>query len=141
MNGIYNVPELLPNNEGIYELELSIKNQNATTIGFRLYNEKGEEVDMQYNMKENKFSMDRRKSGKVSFNDNFPMLTWTAIEKDEELKLRLFIDKSSIEAFGNNGRFAMTNQVFPSTPYNSMSFYSNGGSYKVDSFLVYGLKK
>ena len=111
--------------------------------------EKGEEVDMQYDMKEKKFSMDRRKSGEVSFNENFPMLTWTAIEQGgneeqggkEALKLRLFVDKSSVEAFGDGGRFVMTNQVFPSEPYTHIDFYSKGGAYKVDSFVIYKLKK
>lgn len=132
---------MIPGNEGAYEIELTIKNQHADIIGFRLYNDKGEEVDMQYDMKENKFSMDRRKSGDVSFNENFPTLTWTAIESGRnELKLRLFVDKSSIEAFGDGGRFAMTNQVFPSEPYCHIGFYSKGGSYKVDSFVVYRLK-
>ena len=133
--------DLIPNNEGAYEIELSLKNQQAEIIGFRLYNDKGEEVDMQYDMKEKKFSMDRRKSGEVNFNENFPMLTWTAIGDKDEMKLRLFVDRSSVEAFGDGGRFAMTNQVFPSEPYNHISFYSKGGAYKVDSFVVYKLKK
>ena len=96
---------------------------------------------MQYDMKEKKFSMDRRKSGEVSFNENFPMLTWTAIGDKDEMKLRLFVDRSSVEAFGDGGRFAMTNQVFPSEPYNHISFYSKGGAYKVDSFVVNKLNK
>ena len=50
------------------------------------------------------------------------------------------MDKSSVEAFGDGGRFAMTNQVFPSEPYNHIDFYSKGGAYKVDSFVVYKLK-
>jgi len=142
VNGTRIVKDLIPNNEGAYEIELSLKNQQAEIIGFRLYNDKGEEVDMQYDMKEKKFSMDRRKSGEVNFNENFPMLTWTAIEGDkDEMKLRLFVDRSSVEAFGDGGRFAMTNQVFPSEPYNHISFYSKGGAYKVDSFVVYKLKK
>lgn len=141
VNGTRIVKDLIPNNEGAYEIELSVKNQQAEIIGFRLYNDKGEEVDMQYDMKEKKFSMDRRKSGEVSFNENFPMLTWTAIGDKDEMKLRLFVDRSSVEAFGDGGRFAMTNQVFPSEPYNHISFYSKGGAYKVDSFVVYKLKK
>ena len=93
-------------------------------------------------MKENRFSMDRRKSGDVGFNENFPALTWTAVESGKnELKLHLFVDKSSVEAFGDGGRFAMTNQVFPSEPYNHIDFYSKGGAYKVDSFIVYRLKQ
>ncbi len=139
VNGTRTFNEILPGNEGAYEMELTIKNRNAEVIGLRLFNEAGEEVDMNYNLKEKKFSMDRRKSGNVSFNENFPMTTWTAIEGKDEMKLRLFVDKSSIEAFGDDGRFAMTNLVFPSMPYNRMSFYSKGGSYKV-SCIAY-LKK
>lgn len=148
VNGTRTIKDMIPGNDGAYEIELTIENQHADVIGFRLYNDKGEEVDMQYDMKEKKFSMDRRKSGAVSFNENFPMLTWTAIEQGgneeqsgkEALKLRLFVDKSSVEAFGDGGRFAMTNQVFPSEPYNHIDFYSKGGAYKVDSFVVYKLK-
>ena len=148
VNGTRTIKEMIPGNDGAYEIELTIENQHADVIGFRLYNDKGEEVDMQYDMKEKKFSMDRRKSGEVSFNENFPMLTWTAIEQGrneeqggkEALKLRLFVDKSSVEAFGDGGRFVMTNQVFPSEPYNHIDFYSKGGAYKVDSFVVHKLK-
>lgn len=142
VNGTRTIKDMIAGNEGAYEIELTIENQHADVIGFRLYNDKGEEVDMQYDMKERKFSMDRRKSGDVGFNENFPMLTWTAIESGkDELKLRLFVDKSSVEAFGDGGRFVMTNQVFPSEPYTHIDFYSKGGAYKVDSFVIYKLKK
>ena len=142
VNGTRIIKDMIAGNEGAYEIELTIENQHADVIGFRLYNDKGEEVDMQYDMTEKKFSMDRRKSGDVGFNENFPMLTWTAIESGkDELKLRLFVDKSSVEAFGDGGRFVMTNQVFPSEPYTHIDFYSKGGAYKVDSFVIYKLKK
>ena len=142
VNGTRTIKDMIAGNEGAYEIELTIENQYADVIGFRLYNDKGEEVDMQYDMKEKKFSMDRRKSGEVGFNENFPMLTWTTIESGkDELKLRLFVDKSSVEAFVDGGRFVMTNQVFPSEPYTHIDFYSKGGAYKVDSFVIYKLKK
>ena len=142
VNGTRTIKDMIAGNEGAYEIELTIENQYADVIGFHLYNDKGEEVDMQYDMKEKKFSMDRRKSGDVGFNENFPMLTWTTIESGkDELKLRLFVDKSSVEAFGDGGRFVMTNQVFPSEPYTHIDFYSKGGAYKVDSFVIYKLKK
>lgn len=142
VNGTRTIKDMIAGNEGAYEIELTIENQHADVIGFRLYNDKGEEVDMQYDMKEKKFSMDRHKSGEVGFNENFPMLTWTTIESGkDELKLRLFVDKSSVEAFGDGGRFVMTNQVFPSEPYTHIDFYSKGGAYKVDSFVIYKLKK
>lgn len=141
VSNLKTLKELIPSNEGTYEIELRLKNRNAEMLGIRLFNNQGEEVDMQYDMKEKRFSMDRRKSGNVGFNENFPMLTWTAIEDKDEMTLRLYVDKSSIEAFGDGGRFAMTNLIFPSEPYNHISFYSKGGSFKVESFTMYSLKR
>lgn len=135
----YNMDKLLTDNTGVYEIEMIIKNKNAEVIGFQLFNSEGEEVDMCYNLVERKFSMDRTKSGDVSFSKEFPAVTLAPVEGNDEMKLRLFIDKSSIEAFGDEGRFAMTNLVFPSEPYNRISFYAKGGSYNVASFTVYKL--
>ena len=136
----YNLDKLLSDNTGTYEIEMTIKNRNAEIVGFQLFNSKGEEVDIYYNLVEKKFAMDRSKSGIVSFSPDFPIVTFAPIEDNSEMTLRLFIDKSSIEAFGDDGRFAMTNLVFPSEPYNRISFYAKGGSYTVSSFKVYKLK-
>ena len=91
------------------------------------------------NVAEKTFTMDRIKSGEVSFSKDFPAVTVAPVEGGNEMKLRLFVDKSSIEAFGNDGRFAMTNLVFPSEPYNRISFYAKGGSCNVTSFILYKL--
>lgn len=138
----YNLDKLLADNNGTYEIELTIKNKNAEVIGFQLFNAQGEEVEMYYNLIEKKFTMDRTKSGAVSFSKEFPAATVAPLEggASDELTLRLFVDKSSIEAFGNDGRFVMTNLVFPTEPYNRISFYAKGGSYVVTSFVVHNLE-
>ena len=135
----YNLDKLLNDNTGTYEIEMTIQNKNADIIGMQLFNSKGEEVDLYYNKVEKQFSMDRTKSGNVAFSKEFPAVTVAPVDGTDEMTLRLFIDKSSIEAFGNDGRFAMTNLVFPSEPYNRISFYAKGGSYTVTSFTVYKL--
>lgn len=135
----YNLDKLLNDNSGTYEIEMTIKNKDADVIGFQLFNSKGEEVEMYYNLAEKTFTMDRTKSGEVTFSKDFPAVTVAPVEGGNEMKIRLFVDKSSIEAFGNDGRFAMTNLVFPSEPYNRISFYAKGGSCNVTSFTVYKL--
>lgn len=95
-------------------------------------------MDVRFDMNEKRFSIDRTRSGQVSFNKNFPMLTWVATE-DGDLNLRILVDHASIEAFGNNGRFAMTNLIFPTEPYNRMEFYTEGGSCQISDFVVYNL--
>lgn len=138
----YNIDQLLPQNNGTYEIEMTIKNRNAEVIGFQLFNSKGEQVEMYYNLVEKTFSMNRTQSGDVAFSKEFPAVTVTPLEgtASKEFKLRLFVDKSSIEAFGNDGRFVMTNLVFPTEPYNRISFYAKGGSYVVTAFTVHSLQ-
>ena len=135
----YNLQQLLKDNTGTYEIEMTIKNRNAQEIGFQLYNATGEEVDFTYDLSARTFKMDRTKSGLTTFNKDFPAVTAAPFEAKDELTLRLFVDKSSIEAFGDDGRWCMTNLVFPSEPYNRISFYAKGGTYSVSSFTVYKL--
>jgi fructan beta-fructosidase len=135
------VKNLLKENQGAYEIELKVKNINTKTIGIQLYNSKGEEVAFVYHLDTKQFSMDRTKSGQTSFNPNFAAVTSAPIESQGSYTLRLLVDKCSIEAFDGEGKFAMTNLVFPTEPYNQVKFYSEGGSFQVESFHVYSLIK
>lgn len=136
----HEINPILASNDGAYEIEITFKNTDADVIGFQLFNAKGEEVEMYYNLLEHTFTMDRRNSGQVDFSKSFAAATSAPIGSAKEYTLRLLIDKSSIEAFDGNGEFAMTNLVFPEEPYNRISFYAKGGSYTVTSFTVYPLE-
>lgn len=39
----------------------------------------------------------------------------------------IFVDKCSVELFVDGGRIAMTNLVFPTSPYDSLRLYTEGG--------------
>jgi fructan beta-fructosidase len=92
---------------------------------------------MHYDFIEHKFAMDRTQSGNISFSKDFPVVTLAPIAGGNEMKIRLLVDRSSIEAFGDDGRFVMTNLIFPSEPYDSIRFYAKGGTYSVTSFTVF----
>jgi levanase/fructan beta-fructosidase len=89
------------------------------TTDITLSNAKGDKVVMHYDAQGQTFSMDRTKSGEVAFSEAFPCTT-VAPTHGQIRQLRLFIDRCSIEAFDAEGRMAMTNLVFPSTPYTSI---------------------
>lgn len=157
----YHIHSLLSENEGAYELSLDIVTGKAEIMGFSLFNDKGEKVDIYFNLPEKKLVMDRTKSGITDFGknsslhkvevhdrrkttainyiDDFALATWAPIQKDDRYKLDIFVDKCSIEIFLNDGKIAMTNLVFPTEPYNRMYFYGKGGTFNVDSFNVYRL--
>ena len=141
VSGPYEVKSLLPSNEGAYEIEMTLKNAGASKIVFSLLNDNGEKVTMYYDVLRKQFAMDRSESGEVSFSKDFPALTVAPVEDTKgDIRLRLFVDRSSVEAFGEDGKFAMTNLVFPSAPYNRMVFDSGTGKFTVKSLTVYKLQ-
>lgn len=136
----YTISSLLKENDGAYELEMSIKNGGAKKILFDLENEKGDKLHCYFDIQNKQFIMDRSESGNVDFSKDFPAITVAPMGTTDELTLRLFVDRSSVEAFGNGGKYVMTNRVFPSQPYNKISFYAERENYTVKTLNVYKLK-
>jgi levanase/fructan beta-fructosidase len=97
------------------EIVVEVKG-NADVV---LSNSKGEEVTMHYDVQKQQFSMDRTKSGDVSFSEAFPCVT-VAPTYGTIRQLRIFIDRCSIEVFDAEGKMAMTNLVFPQEPYSKL---------------------
>ena len=128
-------------NDGICEIVADFEANSAASVTFTLSNKEGNKVILSYNAKERTFSFDRTESGVVDFNENFPAVTVSpTFETDGKISLRLFIDRSSIELFGNNGRFVMTNLVFPNEPYSTLSITSTGGKGKLSNLKIYPIK-
>lgn len=128
-------------NSGVCEILLNINARKADKVDITLSNKAGDKVTMIYDTAAHTLSFDRTKSGVVDFSDSFPAVTVApTFETDGSIKLRLYIDRSSIELFGNDGRFAMTNLVFPNMPYDSMSVSATGGKVKITDLKIYSLK-
>ncbi len=105
---------------------VDVQLRSNTTI--TLSNAKGEQVVMTYNAAKQTFTMDRTKSGETAFSTDFPAVT-TAPTRGRVKTLMIFIDKSSVEAFDADGKMAMTNVVFPSSPYTTLKV--KGGKAKI----------
>ena len=106
------------------EMVVNLKGNSTITLS----NDNGEKVVMLYDAKAETFSMDRTKSGKMDFSNDFAATT-KAPTYGKISQLRIFIDKSSIEVFDAEGKMAMTNLVFPTKPYNKVTV--KGGKYQV----------
>lgn len=125
-------------NDGVCEIEFDVEMKHGESLNLTLGNASGEKVEMTLNSGDDTFSMDRRLSGKVDFSENFPCVTTAPARNGTgRYQVRLFIDRSSIEAFDSEGRFAMTNIVFPENPYSTLTLSSSGGKVDVKRLSVY----
>lgn len=156
----FTIDTLFAANDGAFEMDIELA-ANAGCSGFKLMNGKGEYVDIYLDRKDGKLVMDRVNSGIVDFGknavphekeahdnrvknsinyvDDFALATWAPLSKDKQHRLRIFVDKCSIEIFLDGGKVAMTNLVFPNEPYNSLTFYSRDGSTTVSGCKLYAL--
>lgn len=115
--------ELFDTPQKAYELVLSFQLSRKEDLTFVLSNETGEQVVFSYESDSQTFSMDRRGSGNVKFSKSFAAVTTAPTQVGGRMELRLLVDSASVEAFGED--FAMTNLVFPSSPYNLLKMYGN----------------
>ena len=131
----YSIPELC-------EIDMEISPRKAESVEIELSNAAGEKVVMVYDAKSDSLSFDRRKSGIVDFSQDFPAVTVSPAYTDgDKVGLRIFIDRSSIEVFGKDGRFAMTNLVFPNSPYSRLSVRATGGSARLSDLKIYSINE
>ena len=76
----------------------------------------------------------------TDFSQDFPAVTAAPVlTADNRLVLRIFIDRSSVEVFEKDGRLAMTNLVFPTSPYDRLSISASGGKAEIRDLSIYPL--
>lgn len=129
----YDIPDLC-------ELVIEYDATSCDSLDFILSNSVGEEVVMSIDPAKKEFSMDRTHSGLTEFSAHFPAVTTAPLFRDSAKgSLRVFVDKCSVEAFDSEGRFAMTNLVFPTQPYTTLKVIPYGGKAKLDKIEIYTL--
>lgn len=129
-------------NDGVCEIVFDVDARKSGAVEIELSNSDGGKVVMTYDAVAHTLSFDRTKSGVVDFSQDVPAVTVApTFETDNRISLRIFIDRSSIEVFGNNGNFVMTNLVFPTIPYTRLSVSARGGNAKIETLHIYSIKE
>ena len=128
----------LPDDDGTCEIKISLDPAENSKLQFTLSNDKGEKVTVEYDSSTDTLSMNRHESGTTGFSNEFACRTAAPVLGGTLKELRMFVDKSSIEIFANGGRTVMTNIVFPSEPYKSLTIESNKKT-KVISLDIYDI--
>mgnify|MGYP001627299242 CR=1 FL=1 len=113
------------NNE-LVEIELTPEAENFTiTIG----NQKGEKVLI--DKKADELQFNRSLSGETGFEESFGAVHTVPLKGLKIESLRIFIDRSSIEIFINEGDLVTTDIVFPSVPYDNILTQGLKDTYQV----------
>lgn len=114
------------------ELELQIDPQDAKQVGIKVCRSPGgeEETPVLYDVAEQQLKIDTTKSSLGQGPKKVEAGPFT-LKNGELLTLRVFVDRSIVEAFAND-RQAVMRRIYPSRPESlTVSVFANGGEAKI----------
>ncbi len=110
------------NNMQQCKLSLTFKKPTSSIITLRFSNPQGEFLDIGYDAKSSKYFIDRTNAGKSDFSKIFAAKHEAPANYNHEtIDMSIFMDRSSIELFADEGQCVMTDIVFPSSSYNKLT--------------------
>ncbi|WP_020432422.1 GH32 C-terminal domain-containing protein [Paenibacillus riograndensis] len=125
---------------GAYEIEAELEipdGSTATEFGFNVREGADQKTVVGYKVGESQLFVDRSASGVTDFSSLFSTRHEAAMTaENKRIKLRILVDESSVEVFGNGGKAVFSEVIFPDPASRAMSFYSQGGMVKVISLKV-----
>ncbi|MBZ0293911.1 MAG: GH32 C-terminal domain-containing protein, partial [Anaerolineae bacterium] len=108
----------------------------AVRFGFELFKNETNAMRVLYNTTTSQLITTRSGSGLEGTN---PISVAPLAPESNRVRMHIFVDRSSVEVFGNDGLVAITNRVFPEPGSEGISIFAEDGSVKLLHLEVYSL--
>ena len=129
------------NSVSLYRLDLVFKKPMSGMISIKASNSKGEYIHFGYQVKDNTYFIDRTHSGKIDFSEVFADYhVGESSYNSDVVSMTIFLDWSSIEMFGDDGRSVMTDIFFPSEPFGKIEIDTEFNDVELISAIVTPLR-
>ncbi|MDO4924513.1 MAG: sucrose-6-phosphate hydrolase [Turicibacter sp.] len=115
---------VLQNETNTYELNVTLKPNNANTFGLNLAVSEEERLILQFNQKEQTVTLDRSEL-KHQFVEEFGMYRQADLNIGEVLEIKVLMDNSIAEIFINQGEVVFTTRLFPLESSTNIEIFSD----------------
>jgi fructan beta-fructosidase len=113
----------------------------ATEFGLSVRRGEGEETLVGYSAASRQLFVDRTRSGKSDFKPGFAGRSSGPLDpQGKRVKLHLFVDRSSVEVFGNEGETVLSELIFPRPESRGLEVFARGGEARLVKLDVWKLK-
>ncbi len=123
-------------------LEIKLKAVPGTgkEFGFKLRKSNGQETTVGYCVEDSKLFVDRTHSGETNFNESYLGRHEAQMEQEDRMvRMRIFLDSSSVEVFGNGGKKVISDLIFPDADGEEIELYVKEGEVRVSNLEIYKL--
>jgi levanase len=124
------------------EIKSRFRARDAEKFGLNVRVGNGEKTVIGYDVFRKGVYLDRTRSGRVDFSTTFPSTEFAPVKPDAngDIRLHIYVDRSSVEVFANDGRVAITDQVFPQPDSDNIQLFSTGGRAQLKELTIWQLK-
>ncbi|ULO05781.1 GH32 C-terminal domain-containing protein [Paenibacillus sp. 19GGS1-52] len=123
-----------------YELDAEFTVQVEAEFGFKLRKGGEQETVVSYNSVTSTLTVDRTKSGDSSFEAGFAEAVQAPLRAvNGKIKLRIFVDESTLEVFGADGETVLSSILFPDATSNGLELFLGHGEVTLDQAVCYPL--
>lgn len=120
------------------KIEIEFEKNNDVIVCFE--NQNKEQLKVGFDDLKNQFFIDRTKSGITDFHKDFATVSIAPrLCDNSKVKMTLYLDKSSIELYADDGSTVMTSIIFPNSDYNTVNLSSKKNS-KINKLKYFQLK-
>lgn len=109
------------------ELDLTFSAGANAKFGLRLYSDATHWTEIGFDRSRSEFYIDRTRSG-LAISSDFRARTSAPLVPGRPMNLTLIVDRSSVEAFVQDGTIVMTDLIYPPSSKNRVQIFSNAGS-------------
>lgn len=128
-------------NGNTLEIEAEIRIGSGSEFGFEVRKSEKQRTVIGYNAVRHDLFIDRSKSGITDFSRQITGLQAVPISNSSRLlKLHIFVDRSSVELFADDGKVVITDLIFPLPESSGFDFFVSNGTVELKDLKVWHLK-
>jgi len=128
-------------NSNTFEIIAEFEIGTAKEFGFKVCKGANEETIIGFDAENQTLFIDRTNSGEAAFHEAFAgKHECYLLPENNKITLHVFVDQSSVELFGNNGKAVITDLIFPNQENKQLELYVKHGEIKLHSLELYSLK-
>ncbi|MBU3160883.1 GH32 C-terminal domain-containing protein [Clostridium frigoris] len=121
--GTFAIPEFKPD-KNTYEIDATFSTTNPNKFGFNLCVGSGRKIVVGYDTRTSCMYIDRSNCTDATI-PNFSKILYAPVApEDNKIKMRIFVDKSSIEVFANSGKAVLTMLTYPGEAQTGLEVFS-----------------
>lgn len=130
----------LPTAASVARIDVEFRPGPAAGVGLVLRGGDDQRTLIRYDTADGMLRLDRRESGHVDFHETFPSVESVALPlQDGRLRLRIYLDRCSVEVFAQDGLATITDLVFPAEAGTGMAVFAEGEGAHLVALDVVGL--